>query len=45
VGICGEAAANPDLIPLFITMGVDELSMAPGRILPARKLICSLTVE
>lgn len=45
VGIYGEAAANPDLIPLFITMGVDELSMAPGRILPARKLICSLTVE
>ena len=42
VGICGEAAADPDLIPSFIAMGVDELSMAPGKILAARKLISTL---
>lgn len=39
VGICGEAAADPKLIPYFIAMGVDELSMSPGKILAARKLI------
>ncbi|WP_337617595.1 phosphoenolpyruvate--protein phosphotransferase [Acidaminococcus timonensis] len=39
VGICGEAAADPKLIPYFIAMGVDELSMSPGKILGARKLI------
>jgi phosphotransferase system enzyme I (PtsI) len=42
VGICGEAAADPKLIPLFVEMGVDELSMSPSRILGARKLIRSL---
>ena len=42
VGIGGEAAADPDLIPSFIAMGVDELSMAPGKILAARKLISTL---
>ena len=44
-GICGEAAANPKLIPIFIAMGVDELSMAPGKILAARRLISTLTVR
>ena len=42
VGICGEAAADPKLIPLFVEMGVDELSMSPSRLLGARKLIRSL---
>lgn len=45
VGICGEAAADPDLISSFIAMGVDELSMAPGKILAARKLISTLRVR
>lgn len=39
VGICGETAGNPDLIPLFFGMGVDELSMNPASVLPARDLI------
>ena len=43
VGICGEAAADPELIPIFIEMGVDELSMSAARILPTRKLIRSLS--
>jgi phosphotransferase system enzyme I (PtsI) len=42
VGICGEAAADPKLIPTFIDMGVDELSMSPAKILKTRKLILSL---
>ncbi len=43
VGICGEAAADPDLIPIFVDMGVDELSMSSSKVLQTRKLIRSLT--
>ena len=45
MGICGEAAADPELIPYFVAMGVDELSMSPGKILGARKLISTLRAE
>lgn len=45
VGICGEAAVDPELIPYFVAMGVDELSMSPGKILGARKLISTLRAE
>lgn len=30
VGICGETASEPRLIPLWCAMGVDELSVAPA---------------
>lgn len=42
VGICGEAAANPELIPQFVAMGVTELSMSPASILNAKKIISEL---
>lgn len=42
VGICGEAAANPDLIPQFIAMGVTELSMSPASILSTKKIISEI---
>lgn len=42
VGVCGEAAARPDLIPKFVTMGVDELSMSPSAILRAKKCVTEL---
>jgi phosphotransferase system enzyme I (PtsI) len=42
VGVCGEAAARPDLIPAFIAMGVSELSMSPASILRAKKCILGL---
>ncbi|WP_296741695.1 phosphoenolpyruvate--protein phosphotransferase, partial [Mesorhizobium sp.] len=32
VGMCGEAAGRPDLIPAFINMGLTELSMSPASI-------------
>lgn len=38
-GICGELAADPELTGEFLAMGVDELSVAPERILPLRKAI------
>ena len=42
VGICGEAAARPDLIPTFVAMGVSELSMSPASILRAKKCVIDL---
>lgn len=41
-GMCGEAAGDPLLLPLFVGMDIRELSMSPSKILPARKLLCSL---
>lgn len=38
-GICGELGADPELTRDFLAMGVDELSVSPGRILPLRKTI------
>lgn len=39
VGICGEAAADEELIELFLAMGVDELSVTPSAVLSVRKKI------
>jgi phosphotransferase system enzyme I (PtsI) len=39
VGMCGEAAGRPDLIPQFIRMGLTELSMSPSSIQRAKKAI------
>ncbi|QND53724.1 phosphoenolpyruvate--protein phosphotransferase [Phyllobacterium sp. 628] len=39
VGMCGEAAGRPDLIPTFIRMGLTELSMSPASIQRAKKFI------
>lgn len=39
VGICGELGADLDLTADFLKMGVDELSVSPGRVLPLRKVI------
>ncbi len=38
-GICGELGADPTLTREFLAMGVDELSVSPGNILPLRKII------
>ncbi len=42
VGMCGEAAGDPKLIPLFVGMGFDELSMSSSSILEARRIIRKL---
>ena len=39
-GICGELGADPELTETFIKMGFTELSMAPGRVLETRRLVC-----
>ena len=38
-GICGELGADQTLTKEFLAMGVDELSVSPGSILPLRKII------
>lgn len=38
-GICGELGADTTLTDKFIKMGVDELSVSPGKILAVRKVI------
>jgi phosphoenolpyruvate-protein phosphotransferase (PTS system enzyme I) len=39
VGMCGEAAGRPDLVPEFIRMGLTELSMSPASIPRVKKLL------
>ena len=43
-GICGELGADPKLQEKFIQMGYTELSMAAGRVLESRKLVCESEV-
>ena len=42
VGMCGEAAGDPKLIPVFIGMGLDEFSMNAPSILRSRYIIRDL---
>ncbi len=42
IGICGELAADLSLTERFLQMNIDELSVAPGMILPLRKKIREL---
>lgn len=44
-GICGELGADTSLTQEFLKMGVDELSVSPGRILPIRKIILETDVN
>ena len=39
VGICGELGADANIIPELLKMGIDELSVAPSKILSTRKVI------
>lgn len=40
VGMCGEAAADADMIPRLIEWGLDEFSVSSSAILKTRKIIC-----
>ncbi|CEN76758.1 phosphoenolpyruvate-protein phosphotransferase [[Clostridium] sordellii] len=42
VGMCGESAGDKRMIPILLGMGLDEFSMSPISILPARKFITSV---
>lgn len=45
VGMCGEAAADPKLIPLLLAFGLDEFSVSATSVLKTRKTISNCTVE
>ncbi|GCD12976.1 phosphoenolpyruvate--protein phosphotransferase [Clostridium tagluense] len=45
VGMCGEVAGDPKLIPVLIGMGLDEFSMSPISILKARGIIRNISQE
>src|SRR5699024_45007 len=42
VGMCGEMAGDQTAIPLLLGLGLDEFSMSPSSILPARSQISQL---
>ncbi len=44
-GICGELAADLNMTEMFLSMGVDELSVSPSVILPLREKIRSINVD
>lgn len=39
VGVCGEMAGDPELVPLLLGLGVDELSASPPLVPQIKKLI------
>ena len=38
-GICGELGGDPEWLPKFIEMGMDEISVSPSSVLKLRKMI------
>ncbi len=42
VGICGELGADSQMTKTLVDMGIDELSVAPAKILQIRDVICRL---
>lgn len=45
VGMCGEAAADPKLIPLLLYWGLDEFSMSASYVLKSRKLVIDTDIK
>lgn len=45
LGICGEAAADPAVIPLFLALGIRHLSVLPAAVLSVRKTISLWSME
>lgn len=45
VGMCGEAASDPMMIPLLLAFGLNEFSVSPSAILRARKMITEYSTE
>lgn len=42
VAVCGQMAAAPELVPLLIGLGVDELSISPPSVPPVKDVIRNL---
>ena len=44
-GICGELGADLELTELFLSIGLDELSVSPRSVLPLRQKVCDTQVR
>ncbi|MGN0313566.1 MAG: phosphoenolpyruvate--protein phosphotransferase [Fusicatenibacter sp.] len=44
VSICGELGADLSLTKEFLALGIDELSVSPGKILPIRRVVLETNV-
>ena len=42
VAVCGEAAADPSIVPILVGLGVDALSVSPGAVGAVRALVARL---
>ena len=45
VGMCGEAASDPMMVPLLLAFGLNEFSMSASAILRTRKLVTEYSVS
>ncbi|HEY2948314.1 MAG TPA: phosphoenolpyruvate--protein phosphotransferase [Micromonosporaceae bacterium] len=45
VGVCGEAAADPELAPVLVGLGVTSLSMAPRAVAEVRLALSARTLD
>lgn len=45
VGVCGESGGDPLLIPLYLGMGIQELSMSAPRIAATRRIVSRLRFD
>ncbi|MFZ2539567.1 MAG: putative PEP-binding protein, partial [Oscillospiraceae bacterium] len=43
-GICGECASDLELVPIFLAMGIVELSVTPTMVLDVRGKIRSINI-
>lgn len=45
VGMCGEAASDPLMVPLLLAFGLNEFSMSASAILRTRRLVTGYSVK
>lgn len=45
VGVCGEMAGDPELVPLLLGLGVDEMSASPGGVPGVKYLVRRLKMS
>lgn len=45
VSVCGEAASDPEMVPILIGLGIEELSMTPQAVLEIKSLITKLSFK
>ncbi len=45
IGICGELASDIEMLPTFLALGIDELSVSPPNVLPLRAEIRKSTAK